>query len=275
MIRRLHPLVQLTALASLIFLYLPMLAIAFLSVNAARYGWVWRGLTLDWYRRLFGNETIIEATRNTILLAVISTIISTILGSLLAIGLWRFPWSRRSRQALELTVYFPLVTPDMIFAASIVIIFGLFRYYAARMGALAPNSWLSPGLVMMIVAHVTFQIAFVALVVRSRLATIGPELEEAARDLYADSRGVMLRVILPLLAPGIVAGALLAFTLSLDDFIISFFTAGPDSMTLPIFIYSSTRRGITPQIYALSMLIFFLNVLLVLGLERLTRIRTE
>jgi spermidine/putrescine transport system permease protein len=123
----------------------------------------------------------------------------------------------------------------------------------------------------MIVAHVTFEVAFVALVVHSRLATIGRTVEEAARDLYAGTGGVMRRVVLPLLAPGIVAAAMMAFTLSLDDFVISFFTAGPDSTTLPIFIYASVRRGVTPEIHALSTLIFVFTILLVLGLERLTR----
>jgi spermidine/putrescine transport system permease protein len=137
----------------------------------------------------------------------------------------------------------------------------------------AVSSIFNPGLLTMIVAHVTFQIAFVALVVQSRLATIGRTLEEAARDLYADTWILLRRVMLPLLMPGIVAGAMLAFTLSLDDFVISFFTAGPDSTTLPIFIFASVRRGVTPEIHALSTLIFLVTVLLVIGIERLTRYR--
>jgi spermidine/putrescine transport system permease protein len=116
---------------------------------------------------------------------------------------------------------------------------------------------------------VTFQMAFVALVVHGRMATIGRTIEEAARDLYADTPYLLRRVLLPLLLPGIAAGAMLAFTLSLDDFVISFFTAGPDSTTLPIFIYASVRRGVTPEIHALSTLIFLATVVLVLGLERL------
>jgi spermidine/putrescine transport system permease protein len=123
----------------------------------------------------------------------------------------------------------------------------------------------------MVLAHVTFQIAFVALVVVGRLAVIGRTVEEAARDLYSDSRSVMRRVLFPLMLPGILAGAMLAFTLSLDDFVISFFTAGPNSTTLPIYIFSSVRRGVTPEIHALSTLIFLLTVLLVVGLQWLLR----
>jgi len=119
----------------------------------------------------------------------------------------------------------------------------------------------------MIIAHVTFEISFVALVVRARLATIEPEIEEAARDLYAGSGDVLRRVLLPLLAPGIVAGGLLAFTLSLDDFVISFFTSGPGSATLPIYIFSSLKRGISPEIHALSTIIFVVTAGLAVALQ--------
>jgi spermidine/putrescine transport system permease protein len=127
------------------------------------------------------------------------------------------------------------------------------------------------GMGTMIVAHVTFQISFVALVVGSRLATLGRSVEEAARDLYAGSLHALRRVTLPLIAPGIVAGAMLAFTLSLDDFVISFFTSGPASVTLPLYIYGSLRRGITPEIHALSTIVFLVTVALVLGLQVFAR----
>ncbi len=265
---RSHPFFKCVALAALVFLYLPMIAVAVFSVNASRAGFVWKGWTFDWYRNLFQNELILEAARNTLILAVVSTIIATFLGTLLALGVGRFPWPRWFRGYLDFMVYLPVVSPDIIFASALVVIFGALRSIL---------SLFEPGLLTMIVAHVTFQIAFVALVVESRLATIGSEIEEAARDLYADTATLLRRVTLPLLMPGIAAGALLAFTLSLDDFIISFFTAGPQSTTLPIYIYASLRRGIAPEIHALSTLIFLATVLLVLGLQRMTRfnVRTE
>ena len=123
----------------------------------------------------------------------------------------------------------------------------------------------------MIVAHVTFQVSFVALVVGSRLATIGHSVEEAARDLYAGTWRTLRTVTFPLLAPGIVSGAMLAFTLSLDDFVISFFTSGPSSLTLPLYIYGSLRRGITPEIHALSTIVFLVTVALVFALQILSR----
>nr|WP_117236906.1 ABC transporter permease [Thermus sediminis] len=254
--------VRAVALGSLAFLYLPMLAVAIFSFNKARHGLSWEGFTLDWYLRLLQNEAILEATRNTFLLAILSTLLSTFLGTLFALGLERHPWGQGFRSFLENLLYLPVVTPDLILAAALVVAFGFLR---------AVFSLFEPGLLTMVIGHVTFQVAFVALVVGSRLRSLPRELDEAAWDLYATYPTYVRRVLLPLLAPGIVAGAMLAFTLSLDDFVISFFTAGPTSQTLPLIIYASTRRGITPEIHAVSTLVFLLTVVLVLGAERLTR----
>lgn len=261
---RLHPLVKIAALATLALLYLPLFAVAIYSVNSARLGMVWRGFTLDWYWKLVRNPVIIEAARNTLVLAVVSTAVATPLGVLLGLGMTRFPWPRWMQYWLDLIVYLPVVTPDIIFAAALVVAMGL-------LSLLSPV--FDPGLLRMILAHVTFQVAFVALVVIGRLAVIGRTVEEAARDLYSNSPGLLRRILLPLMMPGIFAGAMLAFTLSLDDFVISFFTAGPTSTTLPIYIYSSVRRGVTPEIHALSTLIFIVTVLLVVGLELIIRPR--
>ncbi len=266
MIARIPRWVSVAAATTLALLYVPLLAVAVFSVNVGRHGLTWRGFTWQWYARLLRNEYILEAARNTLVLAVASTLVAAVLGTLLAIGMARFPWPRWIRRFLDLAVYLPVVTPDIIFAAALVVAFGVLR---------AVSPLFAPGLPTMIIGHVTFQVAFVALVVRSRLATIGRTIEEAARDLYADTPYLLRRVLLPLLAPGIAAGAMLAFTLSLDDFVISFFTAGPESTTLPILIYASVRRGITPEIHALSTLIFLATVVLVLGVGRLTAIPKE
>ncbi len=254
------------ALCTLVFLYVPMLAVAICSVNASRHGFAWRGFTLDWYVRLMHNPNILEAARNTLILAVTSTLIATLLGTALAIGMSRYPWPKWMRHYIDLTVYLPVVTPDIIFAAALVVAFSFLRLISPIFNL---------GLPAMIIAHVTFQTAFVALVVQSRLAVVARPVEEAARDLYADTPYLLRRVMIPLLMPGIMAGAMLAFTLSLDDFVISFFTAGSDSQTLPILIYASVRRGVTPEIHALSTLIFLVTVLLVIGLERMTRLAKE
>ena len=262
--RRSHPLIVAVAYLTLAFLYLPLLGVAIFSVNEARRGLVWKGFTLKWYLKLFQNEWILEAAWNTLLLALVSTIVATIIGTILAIAMDRFPWRRRTRTFLDIMLHIPVVIPDIILAASLVVAFGVLRLV---------SSIFEPGLLNMIIGHITFQIAFVALVVRSRLAAIGRELEEAARDLFASNWYLARKVMLPLLMPGIVAGAMLAFTLSLDDFVISFFTAGPDSQTLPLFIFAAVRRGVTPQVHALSTLIMLATVVLVVFTERITRQR--
>lgn len=266
MTRPLHPALSGIAAATMAFLYLPLLAVAAMSLNAARFGVAWKGFSLRWYAQLAQNGVVLRAAGNTLLLAAVSTAISTVLGTLLAIGLERFPWPRAMRRAVDAVVYVPVVTPDIVFAVGM-----LLAFEAAReiLGGLRL------GMGTMIAAHVTFQVSFVALVVGSRLATIGRTVEEAARDLYAGTWYAMRTVTLPLLAPGVVAGAMLAFTLSLDDFVISFFTSGPLSVTLPLYIYGSLRRGITPDIHALSTLVFLVTVGLVLALQLFTRTAKE
>ncbi|OHD74217.1 MAG: spermidine/putrescine ABC transporter permease PotC [Spirochaetes bacterium RBG_13_68_11] len=266
MTRRLHPGFSAAAIATLVLLYLPLAAVAALSLNAARFGVAWKGFSPRWYTQLASNGIVLSAAANTLILAVVSTAVSTVLGTLLALGLERFPWPRWLRKAVDAVVYVPVVTPDIVFAVGMLLAFEAVR---AVLGGLRL------GMATMIVAHVTFQVSFVALTVSSRLATIGRTVEEAARDLYAGAWYSMRRVTFPLLAPGVVAGAMLAFTLSLDDFVISFFTSGPSSVTLPLYIYGSLRRGITPEIHALSTIVFLVTVLLVLALQLATRAPRE
>jgi spermidine/putrescine transport system permease protein len=247
---------------AIVFLYLPLVAVGVFSVNATRYGLTWKGFTFDWYIKLLQNEFILEAAWNTLVLAVVSTAVATILGTFLAIGLDRFPWGKKTNSFLDVVLHIPVVIPDIILAASLVVAFGLLRLISAVF---------EPGLFNMIIGHITFQMAFVALVVRSRLVSLGRDIEEAARDLFAGTSYLLRRVTIPLLMPGIVAGAMMAFTLSLDDFVISFFTAGPDSVTLPLFIYAAVRRGVSPQIHALSTMTVLVTVILIFGIERFTR----
>jgi len=261
-----RPIVALVAIFSLVFLYVPSLAVAVFSVNDARYGLVWKGFTWKWYEKLFGNEAILEAALNSLIVAGISTVLATVLGTALALGLDRFPWPRRLTKAMDLLVHLPVVTPDIILAASLVLTFNFLRQISGLFDL---------GMTTLILGHVTFQISFVTLVVRSRLVALGRDIDEAASDLYATGFYLFFRVTLPLLIPGILAGAMLAFTLSLDDFIISFFTHGPDSVTLPIYIYSSVRRGVSPEIHALSTLVLLVTVILVLVAERFSRFRSN
>ncbi|NOX32405.1 MAG: ABC transporter permease [Deltaproteobacteria bacterium] len=260
--KKINLLVNTMAFGTMGFLYLPLMAVAFFSVNNTKYGLSWKGFTLDWYIKLFHNEVILQAAWNTLVLAVVSTLISTALGTALAIGMDRFPWPKKMNTALDLILHLPVIIPDIILAAALVVAFGFLRQV---------SSLFEPGLFSMIIGHITFQVAFVALVVRSRLISIGKDIEEAARDLYASTSYLLWKITLPLLMPGIIAGAMLAFTLSLDDFVISFFTAGPESVTLPLFIFAAVRRVVTPQIHALSTLVLFVTIILVFVMERFTR----
>lgn len=253
---------NLTAWVALSLMYLPLVAVAVLSFNQARFGTAWHGFTLDWYRQLLANETIHEAAWNTLILAVGSTAVATVLGTLFGVGLMRFPWPAPLRNSLEVILNVPVVAPDLVFAAALLCAFRVFRMV---------SDIFDPGLFTMLLGHVTFQVAFVALVVKSRLAMLDVALFEAARDLYADGFYLFRKVTLPLITPAIGAGALLAFTLSLDDFVISFFTSSPSSTTLPVFIYASVRRGVTPEIHALSTLMVVGTFVLVMALNALNR----
>ncbi len=200
----------------------------------------------------------LDATRNTLTIALISTTLATILGTLAALALQRhqFPGKRVSEGA----IYTPVVTPEIVMGIGILVFFSaVFGWINSALG-LTGDSRLSMGLGTIIVSHVAFSMPFVLLVVRARLVGFDPSLEEAAKDLGANEWTTFRRVTFPLIAPGVVAGAMLAFTLSLDDFIITFFTSGPGSTTLPIYVYGLLRRIVTPEVNALST-IWILGVL--------------
>ena len=241
---------QLLAVLLFLFLYAPIFVVVLYSFNAGRFGLAWQGFTRTWYHTLAGDSQAIAAMKNTLLLAVISTAISTILGTGLGYGLSRF--QLRAGKWIDAILHVPVFIPDVVMAVALLLFYALLR------------KWLGIfelGLTTMILAHVTFQIPFVAIVVRARLHGLDPALEEASHDLGADAWQTFRHVTFPLMLPGVLAAAILAFTLSLDDFVVSFFTSGPGSTTLPILIYSSLKRGITPEINALSTLIVMASII--------------
>jgi spermidine/putrescine transport system permease protein len=231
------------------FLYTPIAVVVVHSFNAARYGGPWAGFTTQWYVRLFDSPEKLAAAWNTVIVAVVSTAVATVLGTMLGLGLsrYRFP----GKKLFSWLMYVPVVIPDIVMAVALLLFYALVRDALGLFEL---------GLTTMIVAHITFQVPFVAIVVRSRLAGLEPALEEAAHDLGATGWQKFRHVTLPLILPGVLAGAMLAFTLSIDDFVVSFFTTGPGATTLPILIYASVKRGITPDINALATLIVLVSV---------------
>jgi spermidine/putrescine transport system permease protein len=251
---------SLTAVLLYAFLYAPIVIIIVFSFNAARHGVSWEGFTTEWYYRLTQNSQALNAAKNTLLLAVCSALIATTLGTLLGFALARYqvPGRRFFTQLL----YLPVFIPDIVMAVSMLLFYSLARQWLGLFQL---------GFQTMVLAHVTFQIPFVAIVVRSRMAGFDRSLEEAAHDLGANAWKTFWRVTFPLMVPGIAAGAMLAFTLSLDDFVISFFTSGPGMTTLPILIYASVKRGATPDINALSTLIVLASLVGTISVALLQR----
>jgi spermidine/putrescine transport system permease protein len=233
--------------AIVLCLHLPVLVLVLYSFNAARYSAGWSGFTLAWYARLVERPEILRALRLSLTVAGVSAVLATALGTLIALALAR-P-SFRGRRLVEGGLYLPIVTPEIVAGISLLILF------------VALGVPLGVGTVM--VAHTAFCIPFVAVVVLARLRGMDRSLEEAALILGADEVTAFRRVTLPLLMPGILAGALLAFTLSLDDFVITFFVAGPGATTLPVLVYSMVRRGVEPTINAASAILVLLTTLTV------------
>jgi spermidine/putrescine transport system permease protein len=242
---------------SYFFLYAPILVLILFSFNQSRFNAQWTGWTLEWYRQMFRDARIGDAFRTSMLIAVVSTLAATVLGTMLALALERYRF--RGRTSLDTMVYLPIIVPDIVMAVSLLAFFSLlFRVLNAATGLS-----LRTGLGTVIIAHIAFNISFVTVVVRASLRAFDRQLEEAAQDLGANPWTTFRRITLPLIMPGILGGALIAFTLSLDDFVVTFFTSGPGVNTLTLEVYGRVRRSITPEINALSTIMFVASVLLV------------
>ncbi len=238
------------------FFYLPIVILVANSFNPARFSSRWRGLSLVWYRRLFESPEIWLALKNTLIIAVSVTAVAVVLGTAAAYALHRYGASRLQKVHYTL-IYQPLVVPEILMGISL-----LMAFVAAGVPL---------GLFTIFLAHVTFCVSFVAMTVLGRLQDFDFSIIEAARDLGASPWQSTRKVLLPVLMPGIVAGALLAFTLSIDDFVITFFVAGPGSTTLPLRIYSMIKFGAPPMINALSTLLLAVTFTAVIASQRLAR----
>ncbi|BAY72312.1 hypothetical protein DSM107007_42870 [Nostoc sp. PCC 7120 = FACHB-418] len=228
-----------------IFMYLPILVLGFYSFNKSPYSATWQGFTLDWYYQLLGDDRILSALKNSLLVACCAVSIAAVLGTLMAVGLARYQFP--GKNLYRGVAYLPLIIPDIAIAVATLVFLATF--------AIPLSLW------TIVAAHVVFCIAYIALVVSSRLTNLDPHLEEAALDLGATPIQAFLQVLLPQLMPGIVAGCLLAFVLSLDDFLIASFTSGSGYNTLPMEIFSRIRSGVKPDINALSVLLIFLSAI--------------
>ena len=227
-----------------LFLYLPLLIVVVYSFNDSRLNAEWVGFTTDWYVKLFNNEEMLAAAGNSLLIGVVASALSTVFGTLAGIALHRF-----KLKLLPFLVLTPIAIPEILMGVSLLIFFVLIN--------------MTLGLMSIILAHVAFCIGFVAIVVRARMQGMDDSLVEAARDLGATPWQAFRLVTLPQIMPGIIAGALMAFTLSIDDFVITFFTAGVGASTLPLQIYSMIKIAVTPEVNAVSSLLMLLTLCLI------------
>lgn len=266
-----------------IFLYVPIAILIVFSFNAATVTEggrvlstsVWKGFTFNWYAELAHDARIIDAAYNTLVVAIISTIISTLIGTMTALAMERYNFP--GKLAFDAVLYLPIIIPEIVMALSLILFFVLINLgnWSLNLSNQVAASAVLPGFLSsflvriirvtpIIIAHVAFNISFVAVVVRARLADFDRTLEEAAQDLYANEWQTFRRVTLPLIMPGIIGGALLAFTLSIDDFVITFFVSGPGATTLPVRVYSMIRIGVTPVVNAVSAVMLIVSIALLL-----------
>ena len=244
---------KLWLLAVFIFLYAPLVALVAFSFNDSKRNIVWQGFTLDYYRKLFRNEGLLIAFGNSLTIAFFATIISLFIGALAGVLLWRYRFFGKT--AVEGAFTLPIVVPEICMGVAMLLFFTRVMPW--------PNDLFWPlNLGSIIIAHVSFCFPFVALVVRARLASFNKEQEEAARDLGANDWQAFRDVLLPHIRPALIAGALLAFTLSLDDFVITFFTSGPDTVTFPVKVYSMLRFSVTPEVNAASTMLILVTIVL-------------
>jgi len=241
MSRSRNPLLTLYALAVYAFLFAPIVILILFSFNDSKRNFIWRGFTLRWYPELFGDQALLRALGVTLQVAAIAVVATTILGTLLGLGLARLRSGAASGVA-DTLILLPMITPEVVMGISLLLFFAL---------AFSANG----SIWQIAIAHIAFSISYVAIIVRARAVSLDPRMEEAARDLGASPRAAFVHVTLPLIAPAVGAGALIAFALSFDDLIITSFNAGVGSSTLPLYIYSRIRFGVTPEINAISTII--------------------
>ncbi len=237
---------------TMLFLYAPLIVLMIFSFNDSKRNVVWKGFTLKYYEKALNNDSLVEALVNSLTIAALATIVSLVIGALAAVALWRFRFPFKG--LVEGTMSLTIIVPEICLGVAFLIFF-------AKVDWPTDLPW-PLNLSAITIAHITFCFPFVAMVVRARLASFNKEEEEAAKDLGATEWQAFRDVLLLHIKPALVAGALLAFTLSLDDFVITFFTSGPDTITFPVKVYSMVRFSVTPEVNAASTILILLTVIL-------------
>ncbi len=240
------------------FLYIPIIVVIVFSFNTSKRNITFDGFTFDWYAKMINNEQLMKAFYNTLIVAAASTAISVIIGTLCAVGLYKFEF--KLKQLISDSLYIPIVIPELVMGI------GLLMFFSALN--------MPMNIYTLIISHVTFSMPFVVITVRARIAGFDKSIEEAARDLGANEFRTFMRVTLPMIAPGVISGGMLALTMSLDDVVVSYFTAGPDSQTLPLKILGMVKKGVSPDVNALSALMI-LGTVLVMALSQVIQSRMD
>lgn len=235
------------ALFTFAFLYVPIFVLMFFSFNQARSGTQWTGFTLEWYGRMLENERLLEALGNSLVIATSSTLLAVVLGTLLAMAMERFQF--RGKAVWDGLLYLPVIIPEIVAGVSLLLFFATAQF--------------ERGFLTLLIAHVSFTTPFVYLTVRARLADFDRSVEEAAMDLGANELTTFFRITLPIIMPGVISGGLLAFTLSMDDFIISNFVRGVGWETLPVYVWPQLKRSVSPEINAASSLLLLFSIFIV------------
>lgn len=238
-----------------IFLYLPIIVVIIYSFNTSEMNVKFEGFTLSWYVRMFDNIELMEALKTTLIVAILSTAFSVFIGTISAFGMFKYKFKGKS--VVDSLLYIPIVIPEIVLGISLLAFFSAID--------------VPMGLITLVIAHVTFSVPFVIITVRARLSGYDMSVEEAAMDLGANPWSAFRRVTLPIIAPGVMSGAMLALTMSLDDVIVSFFTCGPNDVTLPIKIFSMVRKGVSPDVNALSTVMILATALIMVTSKLLER----
>lgn len=259
--------IWIVSIAGFIFLWAPIILLIIFSFNDSRTVNEWRGFTLRWYSNIFNNvigtearfstSLMLESLGNSLIVGVAATIIATVIGTMVALSLVRGTYP--GKRIIDSVLFMPLVIPEITQGVSLAMFFAItFEFMKESLGITARN-----GFPTIIIGHVVFNISYVVVVVRARLADMNPRLEEAANDLGANPWQTFWRITFPQIVPGIIAGALLAFTLSLDDYVMTFFTSGPGTTTLTVFVYGLLKTSVSPEINALSTLIMVVSIIMI------------